>query len=782
MPTLPSNVNYGQVVGQLLEAWGDGAISPGDADVLPDAKACTGTVRFTATPTYVVDATATPNPVTIFPKTVTCKLDSNGYLLDPDGNQGVYLVADDDPDLNPTGWTWNASFNLDGIPQFSRDFSVGVGMVVDLSNILGSSIPAASGTITVVTPSAVISVVGHVGSITGAMIAADSALIAAFAPLNIPEYLLPAPSVFGDDTAAINAILGIAGPKIVRARPGAMYNVASAANGSLIIPSYTYFDCRGATFTRISGGPQLLHNAAYLGSGARDQGINVLGGTWNHNSAATMSVNQHDQHTMTMHRVDGVRVDKVTVTDNGTLCKYGVLFGDVTDYGGRDIRFTNRPSDGVHVQGPATSGRFENISGYTGDDFIGVTACDYSAYQLTQYGGNINDLTIDGVELNACASGVLLLAGTNTNTSSALTLSGVTVKNIKGSVGAGHTVRVCDDSGDAGTTGGIWDDIHIENVSAGNNGGGYGMPFFAHSAAGRTAGAVMRKINVKDVYLPNAADQVYVSNANIESLTIDGIRASSTVAIGSQGAVGISAGSVIGSLGVNRVRLKLATSGYVVKQQGTVTDLTCNDWKSTGSTGGELFLAGTTTTVYASDWDSAAGGGILVSADHPTIYAYGCRGANTFVNVSGSSTARLVGGGIPSTNAIGRSAAQAMSCNGRDLVADVSKLTPVAGDSVTNYNAGAALMPAAIVCTYDGSNWRAERGWIKSGIATLVAGTVNVALTQVTGNSKIRLEMYTPGGTVGYQYVSARTAGTGFTITSTNAADTSQVYWELVQV
>lgn len=176
MPTLPSNVNYGQVVGQLLEAWGDGAINPGDADVLPDAKACTGTVRFTAKPTYVVDATATPNPVTIFPKVVTCKLDSNGYLLDPDSNPGVYLVADDDPDLNPTGWTWNASFNLDGIPQFSRDFSVGVGAIVDLATILGNSIPTDGGTGTIVTPSAVIDVIGRTGHVTGAQIAADPAL------------------------------------------------------------------------------------------------------------------------------------------------------------------------------------------------------------------------------------------------------------------------------------------------------------------------------------------------------------------------------------------------------------------------------------------------------------------------------------------------------------------------------------------------------------------------------------------------------------------------------
>lgn len=634
------------------------------------------------------------------------------------------------------------------------------------------------------TDAGVAAVVGSPTSATSLALKATYAPITgstAYAPINIPEYTLPAPSG-GDDTVAVNAILGISGAKIVRARPGASYLVSSAANGGLVIPSFTYFDCRGATFTRQTGGPAMIHNSAYLGSGARDQVITINGGTWNHNSAVTMHANQHEQHTMNLHRVDGVKVNDVTLTDNGTLVKYGVLFSDVTDYGGRGLRFTTRPSDGVHVQGPATNGRFTDLSGYTGDDFVGVTPCDYSAYQLTQYGGDIVNLTIDGVYLNACASGIALLAGTNTNTSAALNLRSVTVKNVKGSVGNGHTVRVCDDSNDAGTTGGIWDDIVIENVSAGNNGGGYGMPFFGMSAAGRTAGAVMRKITVRDTYLPAAATQIYVSNANIESLTIDGIRASSTTAIASQGAVGISSGSVIGSLTVNRSRINCATSGYVVKQQGTVTDLRATDWRNTGSTGGELFLAGTTTTVVASDWDSPANGGILVSADHPTIYADNCRGANTFVTVSGSSTANLFGSRIPSTNAIGRTASQTMRCSGIDLVADIAKLTPQAGDVVTNYNAGAAGMPAAIPAVYDGSNWRAVRGWIKSGIATLVAGTVTVSQTNITGNSKIRLEMYSPGGTVGWSYVSARTAGTSFVITSTSATDTSQIYWELVQI
>src|SRR5690606_31196463 len=60
------------------------------------------------------------------------------------------------------------------------------------------------------------------------------------------------------------------------------------------------------------------------------------------------------------------------------------------------------------------------------------------------------------------------------------------------------------------------------------------------------------------------------------------------------------------------------------------------------------------------------------------------------------------------------------------------------------------------------------------GIATLSSGTVTVNTTAVTANSRIFLTVN--GGTltnVGTPYVSARSAGTSFTITSTNASDAS---------
>lgn len=75
----------------------------------------------------------------------------------------------------------------------------------------------------------------------------------------------------------------------------------------------------------------------------------------------------------------------------------------------------------------------------------------------------------------------------------------------------------------------------------------------------------------------------------------------------------------------------------------------------------------------------------------------------------------------------------------------------------------------------------AEGSNAKMGTATLVAGTVTVNTTAVSANSRILLTINNPGGTPGAVYVSARTAGTSFTITSTSGADTSDVVWAIFE-
>lgn len=68
------------------------------------------------------------------------------------------------------------------------------------------------------------------------------------------------------------------------------------------------------------------------------------------------------------------------------------------------------------------------------------------------------------------------------------------------------------------------------------------------------------------------------------------------------------------------------------------------------------------------------------------------------------------------------------------------------------------------------------------GTATLSGGTIVVSTNKVTANSRIFITVN--GGTltnVGSTYVSARSAGTSFTISSTNILDASNVAWLIVE-
>lgn len=75
----------------------------------------------------------------------------------------------------------------------------------------------------------------------------------------------------------------------------------------------------------------------------------------------------------------------------------------------------------------------------------------------------------------------------------------------------------------------------------------------------------------------------------------------------------------------------------------------------------------------------------------------------------------------------------------------------------------------------------AEGANASMGVATLVAGTVTVNNTLITGNTRIFLTGQNSSGTHGELTVSARSASTSFTITSSSATDTRSVAWLLIE-
>lgn len=98
-------------------------------------------------------------------------------------------------------------------------------------------------------------------------------------------------------------------------------------------------------------------------------------------------------------------------------------------------------------------------------------------------------------------------------------------------------------------------------------------------------------------------------------------------------------------------------------------------------------------------------------------------------------------------------------------------------------NGGNGLLTGGVDVNTAGHGLKvAEGANAKQGTAVLVAGAVTVANTSVTATSRILLTSQVDGGAPGWLRVSARVAGTSFTITSSSATDTSTVAYEIFEV
>jgi len=128
--TMP--VQYGQVKWRAVSAAADTT----DADALPDARPVTGAVTFTAEVTDPLLSPQGADPVTIFPLPVSATIDAGGVLRDADGRPTVTLVATDSAGVTPTGWTWRATYALNGgVSRGAFSFKLPAGTTVDLTSV-----------------------------------------------------------------------------------------------------------------------------------------------------------------------------------------------------------------------------------------------------------------------------------------------------------------------------------------------------------------------------------------------------------------------------------------------------------------------------------------------------------------------------------------------------------------------------------------------------------------------------------------------------------------------
>ncbi len=238
-----------------------------------------------------------------------------------------------------------------------------------------------------------------------------------------------------------------------------------------------------------------------------------------------------------------------------------------------------------------------------------------------------------------------------------------------------------------------------------------------------------------------AGDQVavkLVTTASSHTVTVlNGPVTASTLKIAAEEKVYQSDGAgtwtvIAGDLSLTQLDSRYAGSGLELLKAANLSDVA-----SASSSRTNLGL-GTAATVSAT-----AGGDLSGTLPTPTV-----------VKVNGTSLAGLATGLLKNTTG-----------TGVPSIAAGSDVPNIAESQVTGLVSDLAGKAAVLAAT---------------GTATLSSGTVAVADVLITAISRIRVYVQTPGGTVGAPFVSAITASTGFTITSTSVVDTSVVRYEVV--
>lgn len=207
MANIPTNISFGTVVGQFIASIGDTS----DLGSEPDAIPVQGTILFTPQINSVKNITADPNPVTIVKTSVAGVLDAEGYLcnlnIDPETGlyqRGVPLVATDDPDINPNGWTWKVSytFSLNGrqiTSPVAHSIAVPAGETIDLTEV--SPVESSAGNAIVRGPANILTI----GTVTTAP--TGSATITGESPNQVLNIVLPEAS---DEQKALAIAMAIA--------------------------------------------------------------------------------------------------------------------------------------------------------------------------------------------------------------------------------------------------------------------------------------------------------------------------------------------------------------------------------------------------------------------------------------------------------------------------------------------------------------------------------------------------------------------------------------------
>lgn len=132
---------FGKVIGRFLTP----VVDTADADTYPDLVPLVGTITFQSVADRLIDPAATPDATVLASTPIVGVLDSQGYLSTPGAGgsvqySGLWLIASDDPNINPTDnqyeVTYSLSLNNKVVPLPSHRIFVVGGSTINLGSII----------------------------------------------------------------------------------------------------------------------------------------------------------------------------------------------------------------------------------------------------------------------------------------------------------------------------------------------------------------------------------------------------------------------------------------------------------------------------------------------------------------------------------------------------------------------------------------------------------------------------------------------------------------------
>lgn len=202
MPNLPDALTYGTIIAQIMTATVDGR----DENTIPDSQPGTGFITFTPAPEYIV---ALPTGTMVRTPPVVVSPDVNGNLT-------VDLIATDNPQTVPTGFTYEVdTTELFGMAGGKFNIAIPAGSLTNLADLLPVS--TSGGVITLRGPAGLDSTIpGPTG----------------------PASTVPGPTGPTGSTGmqGIQGIQGITGPQSTVPGPAAMVIVVHGTNPAVARP------------------------------------------------------------------------------------------------------------------------------------------------------------------------------------------------------------------------------------------------------------------------------------------------------------------------------------------------------------------------------------------------------------------------------------------------------------------------------------------------------------------------------------------------------------------